>query len=542
MILLLPMTAGAQTSSDSFVVSVFGAEDTEAPTTPTLQTIDPVTPTQINIGWSTATDNYTVSGYVVERDGVVIATTTQESYADSGLLPETTYAYVVRAFDVALNYSSSSNALATTTPAVPVPPPPTEEEVEPASQGTAVRAVADSIEITEAVTAATFDITMARPSSLQLRWGRTGSYELGYVVSDVFVREHSIPLADLEPRTTYEYELVGYMPHGGGTVLERGTFTTEGVLEDFLPENVQRFRAVADGVDVRLSFDLPADQSDIAYVRVLRSNLGFPTHVTDGAVVYQGRENSVAITDQNILAAYSPVYYTAFVVDTDGRVSSGAITLAMASEASQGLSDEPVSPTDSDSSFGRPAVPGETGTTIQPTATSSVDTDRLPEYSRIPELTDITITQEKYAGAAPKTLNEPDLTLSAETSFVVSIPTKNVSNNLKTIIVSVLDPTDTREYYSYLLRLNQDRTAYEATVPALNVLGRSQITVEVFDFEQFVVSRYQAPVTFAAEDEVIDDIVFPDVLFELGPLWWGVFVLLLLVPLLWLWFLARRQS
>jgi hypothetical protein len=43
-------------------------------------------------------------------------------------------------------------------------------------------------------------------------------------------------------------------------------------------------------------------------------------------VVYSGAGNSAR--DIVILAEYSPVYYTAFVIDSDDRVSSGAVARA----------------------------------------------------------------------------------------------------------------------------------------------------------------------------------------------------------------------
>ena len=114
--------AAAQAGSESFTISVFGGADTATPTAPVLLSTDPVAPTQIDLTWSTSTDNALVAGYVVSRGTSTIATTTQTTFSDIGLTASTTYTYSVVAFDPSSNYSSSSNVLATTTPNVPPPP------------------------------------------------------------------------------------------------------------------------------------------------------------------------------------------------------------------------------------------------------------------------------------------------------------------------------------------------------------------------------------------------------------------------------------
>jgi hypothetical protein len=83
---------------------VVGGEDTEAPTTPTLLSAIPTAATQIDLVWSTSTDNVIVSGYVLFRDSVIVATTSQTSYLDTGLTASTTYSYEVYAFDGFFKY------------------------------------------------------------------------------------------------------------------------------------------------------------------------------------------------------------------------------------------------------------------------------------------------------------------------------------------------------------------------------------------------------------------------------------------------------
>ncbi|WP_245633905.1 discoidin domain-containing protein [Amycolatopsis jejuensis] len=81
--------------------------DTQAPTAPSNLTADP-SASSVALSWAAATDNVSVSGYDVLRDGNVVATSATTSYTDSGLKPDTDYTYTVRARDAAGNTSPVS--------------------------------------------------------------------------------------------------------------------------------------------------------------------------------------------------------------------------------------------------------------------------------------------------------------------------------------------------------------------------------------------------------------------------------------------------
>ena len=89
--------------------------DTQAPTVPSGLTATSISSSQINLSWTASTDNVGVAGYLVFRNNIQIASTTQTSYSDTGLVPSTSYTYTVAAYDAAGNVSPvSSPATATT--------------------------------------------------------------------------------------------------------------------------------------------------------------------------------------------------------------------------------------------------------------------------------------------------------------------------------------------------------------------------------------------------------------------------------------------
>ncbi len=101
------------------------APDTTAPSAPAGLSATTASVSQINLTWTASTDNVGVTGYAVERcQGArctafaQIASPAGTTYSDTGLLPNTTYRYRVRATDAAGNFSPYSTVVAATTPVV----------------------------------------------------------------------------------------------------------------------------------------------------------------------------------------------------------------------------------------------------------------------------------------------------------------------------------------------------------------------------------------------------------------------------------------
>jgi len=107
-------------NSASVSVTTASAADTTPPSTPTGLTAAAAGSTGVNLSWSASTDNVGVTGYIVRRNGVQVATPATTSFADTGLSAATTYSYTVAARDAAGNISPDSTSVSVTTP----PPPP----------------------------------------------------------------------------------------------------------------------------------------------------------------------------------------------------------------------------------------------------------------------------------------------------------------------------------------------------------------------------------------------------------------------------------
>lgn len=89
--------------------------DNEPPSAPANLVATTVSHSQIDLAWDSSTDNFSVAGYHVYRDGVQIVTTAATSYSDTRLNATTTYSYYVTAFDDAGNVSPASATVSATT-------------------------------------------------------------------------------------------------------------------------------------------------------------------------------------------------------------------------------------------------------------------------------------------------------------------------------------------------------------------------------------------------------------------------------------------
>ena len=116
------------------ITTLSGTADTQPPSTPINLSASAVSTSQINLSWSTSTDNVGVTGYKVYRGGTQIATVVASStslatptyYSSAELQSSTTYTYAVAAYDAAGNTSAQSASASATTnsflSSIPTPP------------------------------------------------------------------------------------------------------------------------------------------------------------------------------------------------------------------------------------------------------------------------------------------------------------------------------------------------------------------------------------------------------------------------------------
>ena len=91
--------------------------DTTPPTAPSNLRASQLAATYLTLAWDPASDDTGVTGYQIFNvsSEILVGTTTDTSFKLTGLTPETSYRFYVRAYDAAANFSPYSNTLTLTT-------------------------------------------------------------------------------------------------------------------------------------------------------------------------------------------------------------------------------------------------------------------------------------------------------------------------------------------------------------------------------------------------------------------------------------------
>jgi chitinase len=106
---------GAYLADDVLLDGPGGIPDTQPPTLPGNVAVGGATSSSLNVTWSAATDNVGVARYEISRDNGTPATATSAAYTATGLAPNTTYGFRVRACDAAGNCSAYTAPVSGTT-------------------------------------------------------------------------------------------------------------------------------------------------------------------------------------------------------------------------------------------------------------------------------------------------------------------------------------------------------------------------------------------------------------------------------------------
>ncbi len=439
--ILLPLNI-TQGASTDFTVQTLVGNDTTPPTVPSGVTATGITTTQIDVSWTASTDDFILSGYHVYRDNVRVATTTATTYADTGLTASTSYLYYITAFDTFFNFSASSS-IATGTTLSPSPTPTTTPSTGGPIFGSRIRALNGEIYALSIIPQQESVIIRYKTEGYirsVIKWGRTSSYELGSLAERSFSTQHETAIIGLTSGVLYYFSIEGENRIGRYGTLHTGTFMTLPPVDTFPPSNVRNLTAVKEGDDIRLSWTNPTD-TDFDKVRVVRSHLFYPSDVQDGFVAYEG--SGEEILDVGSAKDAKKQYYSVFTYDHLGNVSSGAV-IALS------LSDGAV-------------------------IIDVVDDTKNPVGLTFDAL-------QFYQDGALRVVRDGKVFIDGTKQVTILLPYEKVPEHLKTILVTLKDASDTTKKFSFLLRINKDKTAYTSTLAPFGVTGDFPIQVSLFDF------------------------------------------------------------
>ncbi len=171
------------------VALVVNYVDNEAPSAPTNLATSGITTDSITLNWSPATDNVSVTGYNLYRDGRMIGTTNSTTYTDSALGMSTTYAYTVTAIDSIGNESVQTTVVSGTTNGIDF--------------GISTYSVS-----AKTSNSATVSIALNKLGTVIVKYGNSAAGLKLSAQSTTLNTNHLLNLTRLEKKTTYYYQII----------------------------------------------------------------------------------------------------------------------------------------------------------------------------------------------------------------------------------------------------------------------------------------------------------------------------------------------
>jgi len=241
--------------------------------------------------------------------------------------------------------------------------------------------------------------------------------------------------------------------------------------------NVLNFTATKSGGGTRLSWRLPV-YNKFASVVIIKGVGRIPAGLFDGEEIYNGGGTSVS--DANVSPG-TTYYYLAVVKGTNGKTSSGAVTsYRPESDTEPIIVVGPI--TDPGGRGGGSFIPGP----FDQLPVGLIATDTEQQLAQIPELFVLIQPGEKikpfFDGGYVK--------IKGNKPFTVSVDYYKMPEVLKTIGMTLYDINDPSQSFSFLLKLNDEKTAYEATIGPLPEDGTYGASIYLINYQDQTIKKY----------------------------------------------------
>jgi len=419
------------------------------PSAPPSISATALTTDRIEINWGESTDNVDVTRYFIYRDGVRIAdvATFPRNFVDSGLRENTLYTYNVSAADDAgLESLWSDSATARTFRVGSV-------------SGVRQINLSDLLIIPTDISAL---VSFKSGASVRTKisWGTNTDYSLGTQINNDLSSTHYLILKDLSPKTLYYLKIQMTRADGHSSTYENIFFSTLSAPNIVLPPNVLNFSATAGEKDIMLDWTMPRDSTLIG-VRIVRSKDFYPSTPQDGETIFSGK--GVNFVDKGVVAG-TKYYYTIFTEDLGGNLSSGVVADAQI------------------------LLPGQTKESLSVLDTLAIIGDVHPMIAGL-EIKDFLFIQDGNSLKVKDNL----VTIDGQKNLTVALKSYRVPPVLKTIAVSLIMKEKDKEpkSFTFILRLNRDKTRYEATIGSLGETNTYVLKIVIADFKNQGLKKFQ---------------------------------------------------
>ncbi|MBP9855774.1 MAG: carboxypeptidase regulatory-like domain-containing protein [Candidatus Pacebacteria bacterium] len=239
--------------------------------------------------------------------------------------------------------------------------------------------------------------------------------------------------------------------------------------------NVINFTATPATTVINLNWQNP-NYLPLQAVRIVRLIGGVPADPNDGELVYEGTGESAV--DSNVVPGVTYTY-AAFVRNTSNQYSSGAIASAM---ISVGDDEDP------------PECETEPCDDLPPGDDNVFDNYPTAIDNSLPSPTLIFI-QPSHGAQSLSASGSVEIDGAEE--LTVFLPVGAVPEGLKTIGLTLFAPNSNRSF-SFILRLNDERTGYTATLAPLGESGRYNFTLHIINYKNQQIQRVNGTLVVSA--------------------------------------------
>jgi hypothetical protein len=313
------------------------------------------------------------------------------------------------------------------------------------------------------------------------------------------------------------------------------------ILDRVAPANVSGLTASADKKQIELKWQNPADE-DLKSVRILRSENFFPINPEskEDEIVFNQKRKSFLDANVKIGRTY---YYTVFSYDYAGNFSSGALISARLKSASE-ISEE-----EKEETALIPSVEKSPFKYLKETPD-----EKILQSVKDLSLKDFDFFQE---GEKIEFLGGDIVNAKPEIPLTILIDYEKLPEVLKTIIVTLEKPIYTKakphksqrfslriahaesKYFSFLLRINSDKTAYEAKIMPPEI-GNYPLTIGILDVKNQI-SKKVFGILKVEEKKEKKQIIAPSLLTRFPFASFVFLILILIVIISLIWIIANRK-
>lgn len=342
-------------------------------------------------------------------------------------------------------------------------------------------------------------------SRTEVRWGKTGSYEIGALRESSAALSHFASILNLQSGSAYQFELNAEDVFGR-LAAYRGSFTTLPMPEEAAFPGVSAFGAFPDGNDVRLTWKNPA-HPDYEETRIVRSDSFFPQDPDGGRTVYEGAGEEALDRDLERGKTY---YYAAFARSVAGVWSSPAIASVRISEEGAVIIESPF--------------------------------DEFPEALEVhPDIAALTLFDILFLqDGIPVPRTEEGILIDGAKSLLIAIPYERLPEVLKAIGFTLYDPEDPTKTFSFLMKVTRSKDYYIAEIAPLEAGGVYAFALHILDYQNQGLKKLYGNLLVSSAIESS-----PGEFFSAGStagMLFLVFLVLLLVLLMVYVLLSRRVS